>query len=254
MGMPAQRILIALFSALSLVLFSRLTEAAPDKLTILTEELPPFNFLAQDGIRGISTDILRLMTSHAGLTDQVEDIQLQPWARAYNTVLCKPNSMLFSVTRTPERENLFKWVGPIIPNRSSFIARKDRHIRLGTLEDAQKHTLGAIRDYAPTQMLLAGGYPPDKIETTSDAMSNLIKLERGRIDLFVYNEVTFQWMVAKHGLNSDNFETVFVLLEGQLYFALNKDTPDSIISKLQRSLDALKKTGEVQRIIDGYLK
>lgn len=231
-----------------------ITEAAPKNLTILTEELPPFNFLTQDGVRGISTDILHLMIVHAGLQDHTDDIQVQPWARAYNTVLSKPNTMLFSVTRTPEREALFKWVGPIISNRNSLIARKDRHIRLATLVDAQKHSLGAIRDYAATQMLLAGGYPADKIETTSDAKSNLIKLEKGRIDLFVYNEVAFQWMVAKHGLNKNDFETVFVLHEGQLYFALNKDTPDSIVSKLQGSLDSLKKAGDVQRIIDGYLK
>ncbi|MBI4806408.1 MAG: ABC transporter substrate-binding protein [Desulfovibrio sp.] len=224
------------------------------KLMPLTEELPPFNFMTQDGARGISTDILRLMIEHSGLEDQTEEIQVQPWARAYNTVRNKPCTMLFSVTRTPERDPLFKWVGPIISNRNSLIARKDKHIRLHSVEDAQKHTLGAIRDYAPTQLLLSGGYPADKIETTPDAKSNLIKLEKGRIDLFVYNEVAFQWMVAKHGLNKNDFETVFVLHEGQLYYAFNKDTPDSIIAKLQSALDSLKKSGDVQRVIDAYLK
>jgi polar amino acid transport system substrate-binding protein len=251
---PARLILVALFWTLFLSFSSETIAAASDKLIVLTEELPPFNFMTQDGIRGISADLLRLMLLHAGLQNHVEDVQLQPWARAYNTVRSKLNTMLFSVTRTPERESLFKWVGPIISNRNSLIARKDRHIHLNTMEDAQKHTLGAIRDYAATQLLLSGGYPADKIETTPDAKSNLIKLEKGRIDLFVYNEVAFQWMMAGNGLNKNDFETVFVLHEGQLYYAFNKDTPDSIISKLQSSLDALKRTGDVQRVIDEYLK
>ncbi|MEG3619360.1 hypothetical protein V5T82_12905 [Magnetovibrio sp. PR-2] len=35
-------------------------------------------------------------------------------ARAYSTVQNTPNSVLFSVARTPDREDLFTWIGTLI--------------------------------------------------------------------------------------------------------------------------------------------
>jgi len=254
MRILARCFITALCLPLLLVSFPVLTEAAPDKLVLLTEELPPFNFKTRDGARGISTSILLRMIEHAGLSDQVEDIQVLPWARAYDTARNKPGTLLFSVARTQERENQFKWVGPIITGRSSLIARKDRGIRLQTLDDAQKYLLGVIRKYPTTQFLLAAGYPADKIESAPDAKANLMKLQTGRIDLFAYNEISFQWMMTDLGLDKDDFETVYVLYDMPLYFAINKDTPDELVSKLQDSLNTMKESGEVQRIIDEYLK
>jgi polar amino acid transport system substrate-binding protein len=43
---------------------------------------------------------------------QVDRIKLVPWARGDQTLLRLPNVALFSTTRTPEREDLFKWVEP----------------------------------------------------------------------------------------------------------------------------------------------
>ncbi|MBI4806407.1 MAG: ABC transporter substrate-binding protein [Desulfovibrio sp.] len=237
-----------------LALFPGRAKAAPDKFVILTEELPPFNFKTQDGVRGISTDILLRMVAFAGLKGHMGDIQIQPWARAYDTVRNKPGTLLYSVARTKEREDLFKWVGPIISVRSSLIARKDRRISLQTLDDAQKYSLGVIRKYPTTQFLLAAGYPAEKIETAPDAKANLMKLQTGRIDLFAYNDMAFEWMITELGLDKDDFEAVYPLYDVQFYYAINKDTPDELVSKLQESLDTLKKTGEVQRIIDEYLK
>ena len=254
MGKPTRLIRIALFWLLLLNLPCQATQAAPDKLTILTEELPPFNFMTQDGVRGISTDILRLMIERAGLENLAQDVQLLPWARAYNTALSTPNILLYSLARTQERENLFKWVGPIAISRSSLIARKDSRIRLKTLEDAQKYSLGVIRNYPTAQVLLAAGYPAERIDTSSDAKSNVLKLQNKRIDLFGYNEIAFRWLVAELDLNRDDFEPVFLLYEVPLYYALSKNTPDNVAKKLQNALDALRNSGEVQRVIDEYME
>jgi polar amino acid transport system substrate-binding protein len=254
MRKPALQTLCVLLLPVLLAFFAVPAESASDKLVILTEELPPFNFRAQDGIRGLSTDILRLMIARAGLKDASEDIQLLPWARAYNTALSAPNILLYSLARTQEREDLFKWIGPIAMSRSSLIARKDSRIRLQKLEDAQKYSLGVIRNYPTANVLLAAGYPAERIDTSSDAQSNVLKLQNRRIDLFGYNEIAFQWLVAELGLNKDDFEPVFFLYEVPLYYALSKNTPDSTVETLQNALDALRSSGEVQRVIDEYMK
>lgn len=158
------------------------------------------------------------------------------------------------MTRTQEREKLFKWIGPIAPNRNVLLARKDRHLSIGDFQQTLALRVGAIRDDAGEQLLVARGYPLKLIDLTSDARSNLLKLENGRIDLFAYPETVFKWLVAQSGKNVDDYETVFVLHEGHVYFAVNRNTPDEIVEKLQKALDALKESGKVQAIIDSYLR
>lgn len=226
--------------------------AAP--LTILTEEFPPYNYTEDGRVRGISTDILRLMLAEAGMDVPAQSFQVLPWSRAYQDVLSRPDTLLFSVTRTKERESLFKWIGPIAPNRNVLLARKDRHLVIGDFSQTLNLRVGAIRDDAGEQLLVAWGYPLKWIDLTSDARSNMLKLENGRIDLFAYPETVFKWLVAQNRKNVDDYETVFVLHEGYVYFAVNRNTPDETVQKLQKALDALKESGKVQEIIDGYLR
>jgi len=226
--------------------------AAP--LTILTEEFPPYNYTEDGRIRGISTDILRLMLAEAGMDASAQSFQVLPWSRAYNDVLTHPDTLLFSVTRTKERESLFKWIGPIAPNRNVLLARKDRNLVIGDFKQTLHLRVGAIRDDAGEQLMVARGYPLKWIDVTSDARSNILKLETGRIDLFAYPETVFKWLVAQSRKNVDDYETVFVLHEGYVYFAVNKNTPDETVQKLQKALDTLKESGKVQEIIDSYLR
>jgi len=246
-------VLALLLWALQLLLYRPCAvSAAP--LAILTEEFPPYNYTEDGRLHGISTDILRLMLAKAGMDVPVESFQVLPWSRAYQDALSHPGALLFSMTRTQEREGLFKWIGPIAPNRNVLLARKGRLLGINDFRQTLSLRVGAIRDDAGEQLLVAWGYPLKLIDLTSDARSNMLKLESGRIDLFAYPETVFKWMAARSGRNVDDYETVFVLHDGHVYFAVNRNTPDEIVQKLQKALDELKESGKVQEIIDGYLR
>ena len=225
---------------------------AKQELVILTEEFPPYNYTEGGLPKGISTEVLQLVLKDAGFDVPASSFQFMPWARAYNEVLKRPNTLLYSITRTPERENLFKWVGPIAPNRNVLLARRDRGISIKVFSDALHFKTGAIRDDAGEQLLLAKGYPKERLDIAINAQSNLLKLESGRIDLFAYPETVFTWVALQSGKKPDDYQTVFVLHDGFVYFAVNKATPDEVVSRLQRSLDRLKEAGTVQAIIERY--
>jgi len=53
--------------------------------------------------------------------------------------------MLFSTTRTPARENLFKWVGPIFEQRQVPYKRAGSPLEIASLGDARK--VAAIGTY-----------------------------------------------------------------------------------------------------------
>ena len=232
---------------------------AQPSFLVMTEELPPFNFTENGKVTGISTEIVRSVFSAAGYGMTHGDVQVYPWARAYHDVMTIPDSILYSMGRTAEREDLVRWVGPLLNVTIGAVARKDRHIQVDSIEDLKQYRIGTLREGAPEQLLISKGVPLENLERLSQPMLNIRKLEEGRIDLYVFNTQTVQYLMASNGINPDDYESVYTLKEIGLYLGLHKNTPDDVVDKLQSCLDAMKEPAAdgmspLQRIIDKYLK
>ncbi len=208
--------------------------------TFLTEELPPFNFAGPGQVDGIAADLLLEMMQRAGYRVERSDIHLMPWPRAYNTVLKTPDTVLFSAARTRQRENLFQWVGPIMDLTIGLTARRDRRIRIETIDDARRYTIGTIRDGAPEQLVVKAGIPEESLDRIADPELNIKKLAHGRIDLFAFNIPTTRYLMVRMGFDPDDYEVVYVLKEARLYYAFNRDTDDAVIARLNKILRKLK--------------
>ncbi len=228
--------------------------ASVNDIVFMTEQYPPYNFEEDNKLKGIAVDTLALMLQRAGSKQTREDIKLLPWARGYKRLLSKPNTCLFSTTRTEEREHLFKWVGPIAPESVGLIARKDRNIKIGSVEDIEKHNIGTIRDDVAEQYLISAGISVDDMERVPKTMQNIKKLNRGRIDLWAYDENVAMWELKANGFNPADYESVYVLGRKNQYLACHKGTSDSVIQKLQAALDTLKADGEYEKILDRYVR
>ncbi len=77
-------------------------------LSFITEAYPPYNFSDDNILRGIAVDLLVIASQQTPQPVQRSQIHLMPWARGYRTVLNTADTVLFSTTRTAERETLFK--------------------------------------------------------------------------------------------------------------------------------------------------
>ena len=140
-----KRLLLVLASASMLLINTARAENSPDTdLVLLTENFPPYN-MAKDGknfakgenINGIAADIVREMFKRAGVT---YSLTLRfPWERVYKLALENPGYGAFVMARLPDREKLFKWVGPIGPDDWIMLAKADSKISLESLEQARKY-------------------------------------------------------------------------------------------------------------------
>ncbi len=101
--------------------------AAAQEMMILTEEYPPLSYSANGTITGASVEIVREILRRI---DEPNTIKILPWACGYNLLKTKANVVLFSTTRTKERENLFHWVGPLCIARNGFYRKKGSGIRI----------------------------------------------------------------------------------------------------------------------------
>ena len=232
-------------------------QGAADILYI-TEEYPPFNYTKEDSLRGIAVDLLEGMLAQLQPASTHKPIKVFPWARGYHLVQHQEDTMLFSTSRTPQRENLFKWVGPIASNRIVVIARKDRRIAVKGLDDLRKFKIGAIRDDIGQHLLMQAGFELAQFDLVAAAAENVKKLDTGRIDAWVYGESVARWFIKQNGFDPEHYETVYLLQEIELYYAFHRATPDELVQQFQSALDRLKSTAatgpnEYDKIIQRYL-
>ena len=241
---------------LSLLLVASAARAelpADYKVVLLTENFPPFNmaiddknFARDDGIDGISADIVREMFKRAGIA---YTLTLRfPWDRLYNLTLDKPNYGLFSTTYTPERKPLFKWVGPLAKTGWVLLSAPGSTIKVASLKEAEKYKLGAYKNDAVSQHLESQGMKP--INALRD-QENVGKLLKGQIDLWATTDPVGRYIAKQEG--ATGLQTVLRFNDAELYLALNKDTPDEVVQRLQKALDELRSEGFIDDITENYL-
>ena len=222
------------------------------KVVLLTENFPPFNmavddknFARDDGIDGISADIVREMFRRAGIG---YSLSLRfPWDRLYRLTLDKPGYGLFSMTYTPERVPQFKWVGPLAVNDWVLMARGDSSIHLNSLEDAARYRIGGYKNDAISQHLVDRGL---QVQLALRDNENVDKLASGQIDLWVTADPSGRYVAQREGLKEVKVVQRFHTAE--LFLALNKDTPDELVQKLQTAVDALRSEGLLKQIRERY--
>ncbi|MCO6060115.1 ABC transporter substrate-binding protein [Pseudomonas sp. MOB-449] len=221
-------------------------------VVLLTENYPPYNmaingknFAQDDTIDGISADIVREMFKRAEVN---YSLTLRfPWDRIYKLALEKPGYGVFSTTRLPEREQLFKWVGPISSDDWIMLAKGDSQISLSNLDEAKQYKVGAYKGDATAEFLSQQGLTP--ITALRD-QENAKKLQNGQLDLWATGDPAGRYLAKQEGITG--LKTVLRFKRSELYLALNKEVPDEVVQKLQRALDQMRAEGYVDETIDNY--
>jgi polar amino acid transport system substrate-binding protein len=218
--------------------------AAAAELTILTENLPPLNYVQDGTLVGPSVEIVREIQRRVGSS---EPIAVFPWSRAYSMALSDENVVLFSTTHTRERDDKFKWVGPLATKRDILVARKGAGMRIDRLEDAQKvQRIGTLRDDTRHELLESLGFT--NLEPVSDEQKNARKLHMGRIDLWAYKQPGLKTVCRLAGIDPNEVEEVFHLRKIDVSIAFSLKTADAIVSKWRAAFEEMQADGTIARI------
>ena len=230
---------VVVLTTLSPCMASDQTATAKD-LTYLTEQFPPLNFKEDGNLQGISVDLLDMVWQRMGVDLNRSVIQILPWTEGYEKTLKENNTVLFTVGRVPEREQLFKWAGPIGSSWYVLLTKAGKNISISDPEDLKKLKIGVIEDDLAVQMLLDKGVKREDMinETTSEAI--IEKLKDGSIDAWAYNDLTAIWQLQKSGENSSDYMVAYVFGSSDGYLASNKAVPDSLVQSFQEAIDYVK--------------
>lgn len=228
-------------------LFSVPTVAA-SKFSLLTEENLPFNYTdpRSGKIIGIGTEVVEQIFKRAKLQ---YSITLLPWVRAYNGALKEANTCVFMTAKTEEREPQFKWVGPFLEVEWIVYGRSGATHQISSIEDLKKLRLGGYIGDGPTVFLQGKGL---ELDLVSDDTLNLKKLQAGRIDAWVSNNVRGPLLAKKQGI--PDLRKLLTLKVIAHYVACHKQTDDSVIKTLNQELKNLKSTGQIEKLVSKYSK
>jgi polar amino acid transport system substrate-binding protein len=241
-SMPTKRFAIAVLLALCA------TPAAYGEPTLYlaTENSPPSSMLEGGRVVGIGTDKVREIMSRAGIAYTID---LLPWKRAYTAALERSDACVFSTTRTPEREPLFKWVGPTDAAQWVLLARVDSGIKLHTLEDARRYRIGTYNGDARDQFLRERGFT---VDPAPNEMLNPRKLQMGRIDLWAASWHRGGNSVLEQNGWDKQIVPVLVFNRTQVFLACNRGVPDALVERMNAALDAMGRDGTLHRIEHKY--
>jgi len=179
-------------------------------------------------------------------------IDVFPWARAYTMASTTPDVVLFATTRTPEREPLFRWIGPIFSITWGFFALKDKTRHIASLEDAKTGVIiGTYKDDAREQFLKIQGFT--NLESASTQMINIRKLKAGRIDLLVSTNIGVSTMPESVGLKPGDLVNVFTFKEVELYIAFSKGSDEATVAAWESAFKGMQEDGTLATIQERWL-
>ncbi|GGJ98385.1 hypothetical protein GCM10009304_25370 [Pseudomonas matsuisoli] len=230
--------------------------ATAESIRVVTEELPPYNMTVNGRLTGLSTEIVQALLEEAGVE---ASIQSMPWARAYDIALNDANVMIYSITPTPEREPLFKWVGVVASSRWALYSNGTSDIQLRTLEDARRYQIATVKQDVGEQFLIANGFQTGSgLQSSTRYELNYQKLQQGRVDLWISNELNAAYL-ARAAQDNPALTLRQVLqipkLGGAdgLKIAFSRRTPDETVEHFRKALQRLHDNGVFDAITEKWL-
>lgn len=225
------------------------------ELSIVTLEEHPFGYYDQEGsFTGISVDIIneiqkRLKTS--------SNIKVYPWSRAYHLAKATKNTLIFTVSRIPKRENDLIWLFPIAKAAYSFFVKKNSGIdpiqsldQLKTLDIK----IGVMRNGVQEGLLKAHQFPHSLIHPVTKYDQALHMLNLNRVTTFFANVITFAKLLHSNQLPPNDFEAIYTMESPvNAYIAISKSSDEQLIQSLRKIRSEMIQDGSLKRIYEKWI-
>lgn len=216
--------------------------AQQPEIMVVTGELPPYSFTQNGEISGVATDIVKELMHRVAY---INGITSQPWKRAI--VTSKRYRLTYPLARTPEREQNYKWIGPILEDHFAFAVQSSNTVDFNNINDFKKLTVGVNRG-APTELRLKR-LNFERIEAVTKEKHNAKKLITDRIDAWYTTALMIKSQLKHLGINKTQVKIAFNDLKIEMYLVASLDIKDELVALWQKKLDEMKSDGSYQAIL-----
>jgi len=204
-------------------------------ISIYSEIWPPFQIRDEKGkLTGPATDQVTTALNEAKVP---YDIQTMRWARALNLVRLKPNALVYSISRTPEREHQFYWIARLGRVHTKLLSLSENEYIISEPQELKNYVIALKRSEASLDYFLnLGLIPEENIVFVNDTEQAFRLLDRGRVDFYPISTSSLKTSLESTGYDSSKFKYAYSFkeLSFDFYIAANKESDPDFIEYLKQ--------------------
>jgi len=213
-----------------------------DIVKVISSDWRPYVYQENNQFKGSSYDILTQVFNQANLQF---DLKIMPWARVYSYGLTKKNQLILGLGRTPQRENLFHWIGPVDKGVKAYFFRlKTNAINITKLDDVKNYRVGIQRRSYNHEFMIAHSFEKN-LQLTVTPVQLIKMLIKNRLDLVLIPEKEMSEIIKNRQLDPNLVEKVFFAFKVVDYMAFSKTTSQTLIRKVTTAYQALNFEGKI---------
>lgn len=231
-----------------------------EQLIFSTGEFPPYVYTENGEPKGIAYEIVVETLKDMGITPV---IVFEPWQRGVFELKSGRRMASFPYLRTPERERRYVFseiLTPVALDDNYFMGYNRSSELLASIKDwkdLEGYKIGGVAGNYYEELFKSRGVMYDVSSTELECLTKMID---GKVDFAVFNP-----LVVKHLLKqalpqfAEQFGATAFRLNPTVmgnYLMLSNDNPwaEDFLKEFNKALVQLESSGELQRIIDRYVK
>ncbi|WP_076426747.1 ABC transporter substrate-binding protein [Aquipseudomonas alcaligenes] len=223
--------------------------AAEVPLELHMPDAPPLTLHNNARGHGMVGDITLAAIALSGRTAHIVD---EPWARAQVNVASGQNQLIIPLSRTPEREERYTWIVPIMPLERAFFSL-DEPVSNFAQARQRFRRIGVGLGTAQVEILRREGFAEEQIIQLKLGENPAILLERGRLDAWFTGipEALYIWHQSSQQRRKLNQSPVMASTD--LYLACSRICDPQIVEQLRAAVLELESGGVSPRLRQAYL-
>jgi len=218
-----------------------------EEIEVVTEYLEPYQIKNSDGsLGGFSTDVVEALFK---ITQDQANIQVMPWARAYEVALHSPNVLIYSIAHTLIRDNKFHWIGALKDERLYFWGLKKHYTKSNyQVSELKKYKIAVSRNSNTAQYLIAQDF--SNIYQLSNERQNMDMLFVDRVDLILATQITIETRAKNLGYDFKDLQRLneVAALNNKLSIAFSLGTSPALIKKYKAAFQQLVANGQLAKL------
>ncbi|HOM14655.1 MAG TPA: transporter substrate-binding domain-containing protein [Rubrivivax sp.] len=223
------------------------------ELRLLAAELPPYTFRVPSGSvsefpgpgRGIVFDVVTALAQRVG---QSAVIEFMPWHRAQQIAMSEPDVGILALTRTPEREDKYRWLVKILTDDLVLVG--GRGVDVSSLDKVKDRPTGVLLRSGAQALLEGKGF--SRIVPAPEEWMNARRLRERRIDAWLAPRLMVIYAYREIGGDPASLDIGAIVRPSEIWLAASKSLPDAQARQWQQAFEAMRADGSYERIVAEY--
>jgi len=212
---------------------------------ILSVNEPPANYINRAGVPdGYVVDIIKAVQKEVGDNTEIEFI---PEARALNIMQSTANTLLFSLSKTKYRENIYLWLGQVMSKKWDAYSLKTSNLKIENIKQLKNlPMIGVVRGDVREECLLNNDFT--NLYSVTTHRQNVQRLLMGRVSTIIYEKQGLKYICQELGIDSTLFQSIYTINFSPVFIAVSKGTHSTTFDAWQKAFNKLMSNGEIEKI------